>query len=339
MLSYRGVIEEDLPPGTRLDRYVAEYAGLLSRSQIRSRSMEARVNGREAKFSRAVKRGDHLDLCWREAEPEFLVPQDIPLDIIYEDDRVVVINKAQGMVVHPGAGNRQGTLANALLFRRLLRERGGNAGGPGVGGDTGIPPFFLPKENPDGQCRETGGGLRPGIVHRLDKDTSGVMIAAWDDGALAFLAGQFRNRRVKKTYAALVQGVPKESAGRLRTLICRDRRNRKRFTVDGERGKMAVTLYRVLRSWPSCSLVLLRPGTGRTHQLRVHMRYLGHPVIGDVIYGFADSPFPGAGLMLHARSLSRVLPGHSGPECFRAPLPERFRLLAARAAGAAGKAR
>ena len=143
----------------------------------------------------------------------------------------------------------------------------------------------------------------------------------------------------KKTYAALVQGVTKESYGRLRTLIRRDGRNRKRFTVDGERGKTAVALYRVLRSWPSCSLVLLRPGTGRTHQLRVHMRYLGHPVIGDVIYGFAGSPFPGAGLMLHARSLSLVLPGHSGPECFRAPLPERFRLLAARAEGAAGKKR
>jgi 23S rRNA pseudouridine1911/1915/1917 synthase len=324
MGSYRGVIEEDIPPGTRLDRYVAEYVGLLPRSQIKSRSMTARVNGREAKCSKAVKRGDCIELCWREAEPSFLVPQDIPLDIIYEDDRVVVINKAQGMVVHPGAGNRRGTLANALLFRRLHRGPGGNAGGG-------------PDHPPDGQCRDADGGLRPGIVHRLDKDTSGVMIAAWDDGALAFLAEQFKNRRVKKTYVALVQGVPKESAGRLQTLICRDRRNRKRFTVDGERGKTAVTLYRVLRSWSSCSLVLLRPGTGRTHQLRVHMRYLGHPVIGDVIYGFAGSPFPGAGLMLHARSLSLVLPGRSGPECFRAPLPERFRLLAARAGGAAGR--
>jgi 23S rRNA pseudouridine1911/1915/1917 synthase len=301
--------------------------------------MTARVNGREVKHSKAVKRGDRLELCWREAEPSFLVPQDIPLDVIYEDDRVVVINKAQGMVVHPGAGNRQGTLANALLFRRLRRGPGGNGDGasgppPGserrdAGGDPGT-----------GQCRGIGGeSLRPGIVHRLDKDTSGVMIAAWDDGALSFLAEQFRDRRVKKIYAAMVQGVPKESAGRLRTLICRDRRNRKRFTVDGERGKMAVTLYRVLRSWPSCSLVLLRPGTGRTHQIRVHMRYLGHPVIGDLIYGFAGSPFSGAGLMLHARSLSLVLPGHAGPECFRAPLPERFRLLAARAEGAARKER
>jgi 23S rRNA pseudouridine1911/1915/1917 synthase len=299
--------------------------------------MTARVNCREVKCSKTVKKGDLLELCWREAEPSFLVPQDIPLDVIYEDDRVVVINKAQGMVVHPGAGNRQGTLANALLFRRLRREPGGKAGAEpdcppegqyrDMGGDSG--------RLPDGERRDTGGGrdsLRPGIVHRLDKDTSGVMIAAWDDGALAFLAEQFRNRRVKKTYAAMVQGVPKESAGRLRTLICRDRRDRKRFTVDGERGKPAVTLYRVLRSWSSCSLVLLRPGTGRTHQLRVHMRYLGHPVIGDVIYGFAGSPFPDAGLMLHARSLSLVLPGRTGPECFRAPLPERFRLLAARAA-------
>ncbi|MDR1617787.1 MAG: RluA family pseudouridine synthase [Treponema sp.] len=329
MGSYQGLIKEDILPGTRLDRYVAEYTGLLSRSQIKSRSMTARVNGREVKCSKAVKRGDRLELRWREAEPSFLVPQDIPLDIIYEDSRVVVIDKAQGMVVHPGAGNRQGTLANALLFRRLYRGPGGN-----TGGDPGL--------LPEGRDHDTGGGragLRPGIVHRLDKDTSGVMIAAWDDEALAFLAEQFKNRRVKKIYAALVQGVPRESAGRLQTLICRDRRDRKRFTVDDKRGKTAVTLYRVLRSWSSCSLVLLRPGTGRTHQIRVHMRYLGHPVIGDAVYGFAGSPFPGAGLMLHARSLSLVLPGHSGPACFRAPLPERFRLLAARAGGAAGKER
>ncbi|MDR2159750.1 MAG: RluA family pseudouridine synthase [Treponema sp.] len=326
MRSYRGIVEEELSPGIRLDRYVAEYVGILSRSQIKSRSVTARVNGREVKCSKTVKRGDHLELRWRDADPLFLVPQDIPLDIIYEDDRVVVVNKAQGMVVHPGAGNRQGTLANALLFRRLCRGTGGSPGSA-----------------PADRCCPGGGGmrdsLRPGIVHRLDKDTSGVMIAAWDDEALAFLAEQFKNRRVRKTYAALVRGVPQESTGRLQTLICRDRQDRKRFTVDGERGKTAITLYRVLRSWPSCSLVLLRPGTGRTHQLRVHMRYLGHPIIGDPVYGFTDSFFPGAGLMLHARSLSLVLPGHAGPECFRAPLPERFRLLAARAAGKAGKER
>ncbi|MDR1900544.1 MAG: RluA family pseudouridine synthase [Treponema sp.] len=326
MRSYQGIIEENLPPGIRLDRYVAEYAGLLSRSQIKSRSMEARVNGREVKFSKTVKRGDCLDLRWREAEPEFLVPQDIPLDIIYEDDRVVVINKAQGMVVHPGAGNRQGTLANALLFRRLRRGPGTRSEASDHLGGGRVDHAF----GAEGTGTE---GLRPGIVHRLDKDTSGVIIAAYDDEALKMLADQFRERRVKKTYAALVRGVPGESAGRLQTLICRDRRDRKRFTVDGERGRTAITLYRVLKSWPSCSLVLLRPKTGRTHQLRVHMRYLGHPIIGDPLYGPADPLFPGAGLMLHARSLSLILPGHDGPDFFRAPLPERFRLLAARAEG------
>ncbi|MDR2402985.1 MAG: RluA family pseudouridine synthase, partial [Spirochaetaceae bacterium] len=143
--------------GLRLDRYVAEKLRILSRSQIKARALEARLNGKKVRLSRPVKPGDLLELSWTAPEPLNLIPEDIPLDIIYEDERVVVINKAQGMVVHPGAGNRTGTLANALLFRRICR------GGSGEG----VP------------------GFRPGIVHRLDKDTSGVIIAAWDNEALA----------------------------------------------------------------------------------------------------------------------------------------------------------
>jgi 23S rRNA pseudouridine1911/1915/1917 synthase len=221
---------------------------------------------------------------------------------MYEDRRVVVINKAQGMVVHPGAGNRRGTLANALLFRRLRRE--------GAPVQSGV--FAGPA------------GLRPGIVHRLDKDTSGVIIAAWDDEALAFLADQFKNRRVKKNYLALIPGALKEGEGRIETMISRDSRDRKRFTVSGA-GRIAVTRYRILRSWKSHSLLLLRPKTGRTHQLRVHMRHLGHPISGDPVYGGVDPLFPDCGLLLHAHSLSLILPGHDEAQTFRAPLPERFR--------------
>jgi 23S rRNA pseudouridine1911/1915/1917 synthase len=280
---------------------VAEYTGLLTRSQIKSRELSARLNGRGVKISRPVKGGDILELSWLDAPSTDLVPEDIPLDILYEDERVVVVNKAQGMVVHPGAGNSGGTLANALLFRR--RQRGLSRPG---------------EESP----REEG--FRPGIVHRLDKDTSGVIIAAYDDGALTFLAEQFKNRRVKKRYAALVRGTPRDRAGAVETLLCRDSRDRKKFAVSRERGKAALTRYRVVRSWGAYSLLLIAPKTGRTHQIRVHMRYLGHPLLGDPLYGSPDPRFPGATLMLHAKSLTLVLPGRGEAETFRTPLPPRF---------------
>jgi len=284
--------------GLRLDRYVAENLRLLSRSQIKARALAARVNGREVKISHPVKNGDLLELCWREAEPANLVPENIPLEILYENARAVVINKPQGMVVHPGAGNWRGTLANALYYRRL--QHGGRS----------------------------GEGLRPGIVHRLDKDTSGVMVAAYDEEALAFLAAQFKSRKARKKYVAIVSGTPRERKGRIETFIARDPKERKRFAV-AEQGRAALTLYSVLKTWRRHSLVLLRPKTGRTHQLRVHMRHLGHPIAGDPVYGFSDPMFPQASLMLHARSLAIILLGGKteGPleeTLFKAPLPLRF---------------
>jgi 23S rRNA pseudouridine1911/1915/1917 synthase len=256
------------------------------------------LNGKPAKLSRPVKNGDRLEFSWIDPPPLNLIPQDIPLDIVYEDERVVVVNKPRGMVVHPGAGNFEGTLANALLYR--LRRRSG-----------GEPLAAV--------------GIRPGIVHRLDKDTSGLIIAAYDDRALAFLADQFKARRVKKIYGALVQGVPAETRGRIETRILRDRRDRKRFAVSAEGGKTALTFYRVIRSWGTHSLVLLRPRTGRTHQLRVHLKHLGHPILGDPVYGFRDGLFPQAELMLHSKVLSLTLPGEAGRRTFKTRLPPRFR--------------
>lgn len=295
-MTYTGVVEEGTPPHCRLDRYVAEHLGLLSRSQIKARSLTATLNGRDVKISRAVKSGDALALHWDDPAPDFLIPEDIPLDVLYEDRRVVVVNKAQGMVVHPGAGNRRGTLANALLFRK---------GGACGAGET----------------------LRAGIVHRLDKDTSGVIIAAYDTDALAFLAAQFKERTARKTYAAIVRGEPRSGKGVIKTFIMRDPRNRKRFTVSGERGKIALTRYRTLYSWGTHSLMLLRPKTGRTHQIRVHLSALGHPVTGDTIYttNAGDS-----GLMLHAWRLGLRLPcAEEEVRVFTAPLPPRFRALMA----------
>jgi len=302
MPSFTHTVPYDLHNGPRLDRYVAENLCLLSRSQIKARELRARVNGKDVKVSLSVKGGDLLELSWKESDPANLVPENIPLDIMYENERAVVINKSQGMVVHPGAGNWRGTLANALYYRRLQR---------------------------DGQFKTEG--LRPGIVHRLDKDTSGVMIAAYDDEALAFLAGQFKSGKAKKKYIAIANGIPRERKGRIETFIARDPKNRKRFAVAGQ-GRAALTFYSVLKTWKKHSLVLLRPRTGRTHQIRVHLRHLGHPIVGDPLYGFADPMFPQASLMLHARSLAITLPGEKDfvEQVFKAPLPKRFSAMIAR---------
>jgi 23S rRNA pseudouridine1911/1915/1917 synthase len=265
--------------------------------------MRALVNGKAAKRSRILKPGDRLELSWEDAAGTDLLPEDLPLKVLYEDSRVIVIDKAQGMVVHPGAGNPSGTLVNALLYRRM------KAG--------------LPAEIPELPAELPGGPPRPGIVHRLDKDTSGVMICAWDDESLAFLSEQFKARKTRKRYAAILRGVPKEKSGWIETLLCRDSRDRKRFTV-GERGKEALTYYRLIRRWGDHSLVLLCPRTGRTHQLRVQMAHLGHPIIGDPLYGSRDSLFPAATLMLHAKSLKIKLPGEQGRRVFKTPLPDRF---------------
>jgi 23S rRNA pseudouridine1911/1915/1917 synthase len=294
----------------RLDRFIAEKLKLLTRSQVKTRRLIARINGKPVKISRIVQNGDYLELSWNEAEPSSLIPEDISLEALYEDNRVIVINKQQGLVVHPGAGNARGTVANALLYRRLASG--------------GI---------------QAGKSFRPGIVHRLDKDTSGVLIAAYDDEALTFLSNQFKNRKTRKIYAALVQGIPQTASGVIEGNIARDSRNRKQFTVSPDKGKNARTRYKIIRSWEKtpntagvygkpCALLLLKPKTGRTHQLRVHLRHIGHPILGDPIYGIAD---PHISLMLHAKSLSVILPGETGGctgmRTFKTPLPERFLTL------------
>ncbi|MDR1636234.1 MAG: RluA family pseudouridine synthase [Treponema sp.] len=318
MPSYQGTVEAEAG-ALRLDRYISEGLGLLSRSQVKIRSLEARLNGRPVKLSRMVKTGDRLDLLWKDPETPDLVPQDIPLKVIFENRRVIVVDKAQGMVVHPGAGNYRGTLVNALLFRRLQGE---GSAAPIRAAES---PFV-----PAGEGASAGAWPRPGIVHRLDKDTSGVMIAAWDDQALAFLSEQFKTRKVRKTYAAIVRGVPPVAAGRVETLISRDSRDRKRFAVSSGKGKYALTLYRLVRSWGTHSLLLLRPRTGRTHQIRVHLRYLGFPIAGDPLYGGGDSLFPDISLMLHAKSLALTLPGEENRRIFKSPLPARFKVMIAR---------
>jgi len=297
------IIEDKTLNPVRLDRYISENLLLLSRSQIKARKLTAKVNGKDVKISRIVKPGDRLELDWIDSPPVDIIPQNIPLEIVYEDTRCVVINKAQGMVVHPGAGNRQGTLANALLYRRLNKDGCGKAD--------------------DAEARNTGLNVRPGIVHRLDKDTSGIIIAAYDEESHAFLADQFKTRKVRKKYIAIVQGAPKENKGRIETCIARDNANRKRFKVSAN-GKTAVTLYKVIKIWRGYSFLLLSPRTGRTHQLRVHLRHIGCPILGDPVYSGADKNFPGALLMLHSKSISITLPAEEKARDFSSDMPERF---------------
>ncbi|MFW6313680.1 MAG: RluA family pseudouridine synthase, partial [Spirochaetota bacterium] len=208
---------------------------------------------------------------------------------------VVVVNKPAGMVVHPAAGNWTGTLAQGLMHHvRSLQER-----------------FDDPS--------------RPGIVHRLDKDTSGVMIAAKHPEALALLSHQFRSHTTEKAYLALLRGQLPHSTGSVHTGIARDPHNRKRFTVVRQGGKEAVTNYRILRHHRGYTFVLLQPETGRTHQLRVHMAHLGCPIAGDPIYSRRDPRFPELGLLLHAYQLTITLPGEEAPRTFTARLPGSFR--------------
>jgi len=294
-------IREQINKPCRLDRYVSENLNLLSRSQIKARRLQAKVNGKDVKISRILKQGDNLELFWDDAPSADIVPQDIPLEIIYEDDKQIVINKAQGMVVHPGAGNRQGTLANALYFR-ILNKNQVSAGKT---------------------AQTCDANMRPGIVHRLDKDTSGVIIAAFDEETHEFLAQQFKSRKVQKYYIAIVKGEPKEIKGNIETFIARDPKDRKRFTVAAN-GRNAITAYKVIKTWKSYSFLLLRPRTGRTHQLRVHLRHIGCPILGDPVYGSEDKLFPGAALMLHSKKLVITLAGEKEERIFTSPAPDRF---------------
>ncbi len=289
-------VEEPEAAGIRADRYVADFMDLLPRSQIKSREVEISINGRKVKQSKAVEIGDELTVDYLPREESIVEAEKIPLDIIFENNRCVVLNKPQGMVVHPGAGNFNGTLVHALLAH--------------------IPELKI--NFPDEP-------LRPGIVHRLDKDTSGIIVAAKDPAALQFLSRQFAKKTIAKQYLAIVKGVIQKPHGYIDHPIARDIHNRKKFTWQRSDGKEAFTEYRVLRRFAHASFVSLMPATGRTHQLRVHMSSLGHPVAGDPIYGRSGGSFKNFSLMLHAYKLTLRLPGESAARVFRAHLPEHFK--------------
>lgn len=289
-------IKIDLPQGVvqRLDKYISDRE-ILSRAQIKSRNLKALKDGKELKLSFKVKAFMEIHLEWEEEQSSELEPQAMDLDILYEDDKVLVLNKPQGLVVHPGAGNWTGTLAQGLMHH-----------------------------NQDQWDRGELDSLRPGIVHRLDKDTSGVMITAKDLDSQEYLSEQFRDRLSEKTYVAILRNRPPQMEGSVEGYMLRDPQNRKRFILHDTRGKYSLTHYRVKKLWRGYCLVELKIETGRTHQIRVHCQSLGAPVLGDPIYSRKDSQLKEVGLMLHAWKLGITLLNEDEPREFEAPIPERF---------------
>lgn len=282
----------------------------MNRSKLKNGVTELLVNGKKSKMSCKVRRGDEIYLQWEESVPENIEPENIDLDILYEDDCVTVLNKRQGMVTHPAAGNWNGTLVNALLYhwgRQAIHQNAAES----------VTEAVLAKR-------------RPGIVHRLDKDTSGVIITAKNRAAEEFLHDEFlHHNRIIKEYIAICCGHPQKLEGRIETQIIRDPRDRKRFkaVVGTDEGKRAVSIYKCFATYGPFSLMRIRIKTGRTHQIRVHMKYLGCPIMGDPIYGnfLKGSPFQSASLMLHAYLLKIRIPSHAEPMTFKAPVPLRFK--------------
>lgn len=289
--------------GVRLDRYLAARLPELSRTRIQELIDEGRVHvdGRSARRAQRLAAGQAVEAEILPRPPLAAVPEDIPLEILYEDEDVVVVNKPAGMVVHAGAGAAQGTLVNALLHR--------------LGGLSTV-----------------GGGLRPGIVHRLDRGTSGALVVARHDAAHRQLAEQFRARRVAKSYLALVHGVLPRETGTISLPIARDLRRRTRMTARGRAGREARTDWRVLARLDGFTLVEAGLRTGRTHQIRAHFSALGHPVVGDTLYGAPRRARAGRQALpplgrnfLHAARIAFLHPRHAAMVEVRAPLPAELR--------------
>ena len=279
----------------RVDACIARLAPEVSRSAAQRLCEEGRVmlNGAAAKKNARVGPGDVLELTLPAPQPTRAQAEDIPLDVAYEDADVIVINKPKGLVVHPAAGHWEGTLVNALLHH----------------------------------CKDSlsgvGGALRPGIVHRIDKDTSGLLIVAKNDFAHQKLAAQLQDHTLARTYVCIVCGTLREDAGTVSAPIARDKNDRKKMAVCAD-GKPAVTHWQVLARYPGYTYVQCRLETGRTHQIRVHMASLSHPILGDTVYGHKKPELGQSTQCLHARELTFLHPRTDQPVTVTCPLPAEF---------------
>lgn len=279
----------------RIDALLARSLPELTRSAAQRLLAQGAVtkDGAPVKKNYKTAPGDTFVVTLPDAAPSELVAQDLPLDVVYEDDDLIVVNKPRGMVVHPAPGHEDGTLVNALLAHC----------GDSLSG--------------------VGGALRPGIVHRIDRDTSGLIIAAKNDYAHQFLSAQLADHTLARTYECIVVGNLREDSGTVDAPIARDSRDRKRMAVVPG-GRRAVTHWEVIARYPGCTHVRCRLETGRTHQIRVHMAYLGHPILGDTVYG-AKKAVPGlTGQCLHAVGLQFIHPRTKDLVSLTCPLPEEF---------------
>ncbi|MBR0426651.1 MAG: RluA family pseudouridine synthase [Clostridia bacterium] len=278
----------------RIDAYLSEKTE-YSRTAIQRLIDEEKikVNGKKEKSSYKVQNGDKIEIEEEPARETELKAQDIPLEILYEDNDIIVVNKPKGMVVHPANGNPDGTLVNAIMS--------------------------ICKDSLSG----IGGEIRPGIVHRLDKNTSGAIIIAKNDKAHIALSEQLKNHEIKKTYIALVRGIVKENNATINMPIARSKKDRKKMDVD-KNGKEAITHFKVIKRYQDCTLLEINIETGRTHQIRVHLSHIGYPIIGDEVYSNGKNKWNIQGQCLHAKSLNFKHP-ITGKELYiEAPMPEYF---------------
>ena len=278
----------------RIDVFLADAFPEFSRSHYKTMILDGRVlvNGRRIKPNYMMRLGDEVSIEKHPPKSVEIGPEDIPLNIVYEDSDIIVIDKARGMVVHPAPGNENGTLVNALLFHAKDLS--------GINGE-----------------------LRPGIVHRIDKDTTGLIVAAKNDAAHVSLAKQIERKTAGRTYIALVHGGFNQESGVVDAPIGRHRRDRKKMAVVPN-GRSARTHYRVLKAYQGYTLLELKLETGRTHQIRVHMKHIGHPVAGDPVYGVKNEKLGFNKQLLHAAVLSFKHPGTGEEMTFKAPLPADF---------------
>jgi 23S rRNA pseudouridine1911/1915/1917 synthase len=296
-------VEKSLPSG-RLDRFLGEKFPAASRGALQRLIEEGhiRVNGQTVKPTYHPRAGDQIEVHWPEAKPAKAQPEKIPLDVLFEDKSLLVVNKPAGLVVHPAAGHEEHTLVNALLHHCK------------------------------GSLSGIGGVARPGIVHRLDKETSGCLVVAKNDETHIALAEQFAAREVHKIYHALVCGEPGRKSGEIRAAIARHPTHRKRMAVrDDSIGRDAHTSYEILERLYATTLMAAQIHTGRTHQIRVHFQFIGHPLVGDLTYGAKQNArvkeltnYAAPRVMLHAKHLSFIHPRTKKEVSFEAPLPEDF---------------
>lgn len=296
-------VERSLPM-ERLDTFLRTQFPAVSRGTIQRLIEEGhiQVNGRKVKPNHHPHAGEKIEVYWPEAKPAEAQPENIPLDVLYEDDDLLVLNKPAGIVVHPAAGHQEHTLVNALLHHCA------------------------------GKLSGIGGVARPGIVHRLDKETSGCLVVAKNDATHTALAEQFAGRSLEKIYHAIVCGELARDTGEIRASIARHPTHRKRMAVHEAGGRQARTSYRVLDRLRGATLIEVLLHTGRTHQIRVHFQHLGFPVVGDVTYGnrqnqrLAESTgYKASRQMLHARKLAFIHPGTGRKKTFESPWPEDFK--------------